>query len=71
MVVGWAAQVGMRTDAAGGILQGIDPTLGQQLLDEAVGAHVGAQRGRRGGLQSLGAVQLAQSQQTWRAAWSG
>ena len=61
----------MGTDAAGGILQGLDPALGQQVLDEAVGAHVGAQRGRRGGLQSLGAVQLAQSQQTWRAAWSG
>src|SRR3954463_6387729 len=53
----------MRTDTASGILQGIDPALGQQLLDEAVGAHVGAQRGRRGGLQSLGAVQLAQAQQ--------
>ena len=53
----------MGTEAAGGILQGVDPTLGQQVLDEAVGAHVGAQRGRRGGLQSHGAVQLAQSQQ--------
>ena len=61
----------MGTDAAGGILQGIDPALGQQLLDEAVGAHVGAQGCRRGGLQSHGAVQPTQSQQTWRAAWSG
>ena len=61
----------MGTDAVGGILQGLDPALGQELPDETVGAHVGAQRGRRGGLQSLGAVQLAQSQQTWRAAWSG
>ena len=53
----------MGTDAAGGILQGIDPALGQQVLDEAVGAHVGAQRRHRGGLQSHGAVQPAQSQQ--------
>ena len=63
----------MGTEAAGGILQGIDPALGQQLLDEAVGAHVGAQGCRRGGLQSHGAVPLAQrsSPATWRAAWSG
>ena len=61
----------MGTEAAGGILHGLDPALGQQVLDEAVGAHVGAQRRRRGGLQSHGAVQLAKPQQTWRAAWSG
>ncbi len=54
----------MGTDAAGGILQGLNLALGQQVLDEAVGTHVGAQRRRRGGLQSHGAVQPAQLQQS-------
>ena len=53
----------MGTEPAGGILQGLGLALGQQVLDEAAGAHVGAQRRRRGGLQSHGPVQPAQSQQ--------
>ena len=53
MVVGRAAQVGMGTEAAGGILQGVDPTLGQQVLDEAVGAHVGAQDPSKNNLNTL------------------